>query len=110
MAGLRQLNEQNKLALWAERVSECRNSGQSVLTWCKEHGICSQTYYKWQKRLYNMAQAQNEGQFAEITPDVRVQDATPVAVTVHAAGIAADIHNGADPATVEVVFRILKLC
>ena len=50
MGELRQLNEQNKLAIWAERVTECRNSGQSVLAWCKEHGICSQTYYKWQKR------------------------------------------------------------
>ena len=47
MGELRQLNEQNKLAIWAERVTECRNSGQSVLAWCKEHGICSQTYYKW---------------------------------------------------------------
>ena len=52
MGELRQLNEQNKLAVWAERVTECRNSGQSVLAWCKEHGICSQTYYKWQKRLF----------------------------------------------------------
>ena len=52
MGELRQLNEQNKVAIWAERVTECRNSGQSVLTWCKEHGICSQTYYKWQKRLF----------------------------------------------------------
>ena len=30
MGELRQLNEQNKLAIWAERVTECRNSGQSV--------------------------------------------------------------------------------
>ena len=110
MGELRQLNEQNKLALWAERVSECRNSGQSVLTWCKEHVICSQTYYKWQKRLYTMAQAQNEGQFAEITPDIRGQDVTPGAVTVHAAGVTADSHNGADLATVEAVLSMLKLC
>ena len=39
MGELRQLNEQNKLAVWAERVTECRNSGQSVLAWCKEHSI-----------------------------------------------------------------------
>ena len=110
MGELRQLNEQNKLALWAERVSECRNSGQSVLRWCKEHGTCSQTYYKWQKRLYTMSQAQNERQFVEITPDVRRQDATPVAVTVHAAGVTADIHNGADLTTVEAVLSMLKLC
>lgn len=54
MGELRQLNEQNKLAIWAEQVTECRNSGQSVLAWCKEHGICSQTYYKWQKRLFSV--------------------------------------------------------
>ena len=41
MRELRQLNEQNKLAVWAERVTECRNSGQSVLAWCKEHSITS---------------------------------------------------------------------
>ena len=46
MGELRELNQQNKLAVWGERVAECRASGQSVLSWCKEHGICSQTYYK----------------------------------------------------------------
>ena len=56
MGELRQLNEQNKLAVWAERVTECRNSGQSVLAWCKEHGICSQTYYKWQNWLFTMVE------------------------------------------------------
>ena len=25
-----------------------------LLAWCKEHGICSQTYYKWQKRLFSV--------------------------------------------------------
>ena len=35
---LQQLNGQTKVALWAERISECRNSGLSVKTWCKEKG------------------------------------------------------------------------
>ena len=30
MGELRQLNEQNKLAIWAERVTECRNSGHGA--------------------------------------------------------------------------------
>ena len=38
-------NTQNKLALWAGRISECRNSGQSVKVWCGENGICEQTYF-----------------------------------------------------------------
>ena len=106
---LQTLNGQNKLALWAGRISECRNSGQNVKTWCRENGVCEQTYYKWQKRLFEMAQTQQEIQFAEVTP-VRPVACGNVAVTVRIAGAEADIHSGADTATVEMVLRFLKSC
>lgn len=106
---LQTLNEQNKLTLWAGRISECRSSGQRVKAWCKENGICEQTYYRWQKRLFEMAQAQQEVQFAEVTP-VQPARCGNVAVTVRMAGAEADIHSGADAATVETVLRILKSC
>ena len=102
-------NAQNKLALWAGRISECRNSGMAVKTWCRENGICEQTYYKWQRRLFEMAQAQQEVQFAEVTPTQPVRNRN-VAVTVRIAGAEADIHSGADAATVETVLRFLKSC
>ena len=106
---LQTLNGQNKLALWAGRISECRNSGQNVKVWCKENGIREQTYYRWQKRLFEMARAQQEVQFAEVTPVQAVRSGN-VAVTVRVAGAEADICNGADAATVETVLRILKSC
>ena len=106
---LQTLNGQNKLALWAGRISECRNSGQNVKSWCRENGVCEQTYYKWQKRLFEMAQAQQDIQFAEVTPAQPVRCGN-VAVTVRIAGAEADIHSGADSATVETVLRILKSC
>ena len=106
---LQTMNQQNKLALWAGRISECRSSGQNVKVWCKENGICEQTYYRWQKRLFEMAKAQQDVQFAEVTPVQSVRSAN-VAVTVRIAGAEADIHSGADTATVETVLRILKLC
>ena len=107
---LQQLNGQNKLALWAARISECRNSGLSVKNWCKEHGVGEQTYYKWQRRVFALAKAQHESQFAEVTPVMTNLGVRQPAITVRAAGVCADIHNGADPATVEAVLRILKLC
>ena len=106
---LQTLNGQNKLALWAGRISECRRSGQNVKTWCRENGLCEQTYYKWQRRLFEMAQAQQEVQFAEVTPAQAVRCGN-VAVTVRIAGAEADIHSGADASTVETVLRILKSC
>ena len=54
---LQVMNGQNKLALWAERVSACRNSGLGVKAWCRENGVNEQTYYKWQKKLFTIAQS-----------------------------------------------------
>jgi len=106
---LQALNGQNKLAEWAGRITACRNSGQPVKIWCKENGICEQTYYKWQRRLFEMAQARQEVQFAEVTPEQPVSCGN-VSVTVRIGGAEADIHTGADATTVEVVLRILKSC
>ena len=106
---LQTMNQQNKLALWAGRISECRNSGQNVKVWCKENGICEQTYYRWQKRLFEMAKLQQEVQFAEVTP-VQPICSGNVAVTVRIDGAEAEIHSGADAATVETVLRFLKSC
>lgn len=106
---LQTLNGQNKLALWAGRISECRNSGQNVKMWCRENGVCEQTYYKWQRRLFEMAQAQQEVQFAEVAPVQPVRSGN-VAVSVRISGAEADIHSGADATTVETVLRVLKSC
>ena len=107
---LQQLNVQTKVSMWAERISACRNSGLNVKTWCKENGVCEQTYYKWQKKIFAMAKAQQEQRFAEVTPVMSGSGNGQIALSIHADGIAADIHNGADPTTVESVLRILKLC
>ena len=106
---LQAFNGKNKLAEWAERISECRNSGQSVRIWCQENGIREQTYYRWQKRLFEMTKAEQEVQFAEVTQPQSIQPGN-VAVTIRLAGIEADIHSGADAATVETVLRLLKSC
>ena len=106
---LQTLNGQNKLALWAGRISECRNSGQNVKTWCRENGICEQTYYRWQKRLFEMTRPQQETAFAEIAP-VQPARSGRTAVTVRLAGAEVEVCSGADAATVETVLQILKSC
>lgn len=108
--GLQALNAQSKMAEWSARISACRNSGQSVKGWCKENGVCEQTYYKWQRRLFALAKAQQETQFAEVTPLQGRGPSGDIAVTVRLAGGEAEIHTGADAGTIETVLRILKSC
>jgi len=106
---LQEIAAHNKLSEWVGKITACRNSGLPVKTWCKENGVCEQTYYKWLKRLVTMAQEQQQVQFAEVTP-LRPVRSGNVAVTVRIAGAEADICNGADTVTVESVLRILKSC
>lgn len=40
-----------KLALWAERIQECHESGMSVKDWCRSQGISDKTYYYWFRKL-----------------------------------------------------------
>ena len=108
-SGLQAYNEQNKLAQWVQIVSQCRDSGLSVRQWCQEHGVNISSYYKWQRKVYAMVQAQQEIQFAEVTPAQHIRP-DGIAATVRIAEAEADIHNGADAATVETVLRILKSC
>ncbi len=108
-SALQTMNENSKIAEWVTRITECRNSGLSVREWCEANHLCTQTYYRWQKRLFEMVQEQQEVQFAEVTP-VHPSRCDNVAVTVRISGAEADIHAGADAATVETVLRILKSC
>lgn len=108
-SALQVMNMDQTAAEWVARITECRSSGLSVRQWCSEHKISPQTYYRWQRRLFDMVKARQEVQFADVTPE-NPSSVGGVAVTVRIAGAEADIHNGADAATVETVLRVLKSC
>lgn len=102
---LQAINQNARVALWANRVSECRSSGLSVKVWCEENGVNLHTYYKWQKRLFGMAQEQRQAQFTEILSSQR---STGIAITIRIRDIEANVHNGADTTIVESILRILS--
>ena len=108
-SALQVMNMDQTAAEWAARIRSCRSSGLTVKQWCSEHQFRPQTYYRWQRRLFDMVRSQQEVQFADVTPE-RSTAVSGVAMTVRIAGTEAEIHNGADAATVEAVLRILKSC
>ena len=65
---LQVMNMDQTAAEWAARIRSCRGSGLSVRQWCGEHQISPQTYYRWQRRLFDMVKARQKVQFADVTP------------------------------------------
>ena len=109
---LQVMSRQERLENWTARIMACRSSGMTVRAWCQENGLSEKTYYYWQRRLFQTLseqQAAHETAFAEVTPP-RPVCSENVAVSVRISGVEANIHNGADAATVETVLRILKSC
>ena len=107
---LQVMSKQERLENWTTRIMACRSSGMTVRAWCRENGLSEKTYYYWQRRLFQTLSEQQtvyKTAFAEVTPPVCSGN---VAVSVRISEVEANIHNGADSATVEMVLRILKSC
>ena len=49
---LQEAKREAMLQQWREMVYQCRNSGQTVEAWCREHGIPVATYYRRQKLVW----------------------------------------------------------
>ena len=102
---LQALNRQEKIAVWSERIADCRSSGIGVKAWCEGNGVSTASYYKWQKKLFSLA-AQSAPQFTEIC----VAPPARISATVRMGGVSVDIHSGADAETTAMLLRILQSC
>lgn len=105
---LRVIKENNNLAEWSRQVEECRGSVLSVRAWCEKTGIAVSTFDYRQKKVCDMLQQRN--QFVEVSLPANEYRNESVAATVHFEEVRADIHNGADEATLTALVRALKSC
>jgi hypothetical protein len=96
----------NNLAIWTERVQACRTSGLSVKTWCAENGIIPNTYFRWQKKVFNAMQTDQE-RFYEV-PMYKANGRASVCIELN--GVTAQVFRGADEETVLTVLRAMRSC
>ena len=86
-----------KLAIWQERVRECRTSGMSVKAWCKAKGLDFSTYYRWEKKvLESVIPTQRESRTENVAM-VLPAPATPVPPSIVKVEISADTVEKNDP-------------
>ena len=45
-----ELKHQARLQEWTMAIQECRGSGLSVRQWCREQGVTTTTYYRWERK------------------------------------------------------------
>ncbi len=113
-----QLKHQAKLRDWAAAIQECRSSGQSVKQWCKNRGITTTTYYRWERELLTLAgDKRNKPQltatttFAELpAPPKLCHTAAEHSATVHIHDITIDIYPGMDGELLKMLLETVRTC
>ena len=103
---LQAMTRQNNLAIWTERVQACRSSGLPVKTWCAENGIVPNTYFRWQKKVFDVASTE-QGQFYEVPISVHKGKAV---VSIEINGVTAQVLPGADEETIRSVLLAMQSC
>ena len=103
---LQTVTGQNNLAIWAAHVRACRTSGLTVKNWCAENGIVPNTYYRWQKKVFD-AMEQETGQFYEVPMS---QGGKRSQVSIEVNGMTAHICSGADMETILAALQAMRSC
>ena len=106
--GLQIIKENKNLAEWSRQFEECRNSGLSMRSWCEQHQIAVSTFHYRQQKVWKALQKSSKFIEVPLSPDESHNN--NIAATVKVESICAEIHNGADEATLTAIFRALKSC
>ena len=105
---------------WRTLIQACRQSGQTVVSWCEQNNINSKTYYYWLRKLRTQELDGKElpvpvpeekpvvfKQLAVQTPVVGTQ----AAVIIRLPSATVEVAEGTSQATVEAVLLALRcLC
>lgn len=131
MGRISTVKHQLLLQQWAVKISECQNSGQSVVQWCRLNNIDPKRYYYWLSQLRKQT-LDNIPELASINfPAVKAASTpsnitsvddiifkklevkspipnTQAAVIVHLPSATLEVTNGASKETVEAVLLALR--
>lgn len=108
----------SSLALWSQRILDCKKSGLTVSAWCEKNNIHEKSYWRWHKILKdkyqeycaNNSRNTGETEFYELdrTPTIEAITRKPVA-TIKIRDISIDIFSG-DDSVISSICRGLMSC
>lgn len=110
------LKHQARLQSWAEAIQDCRSSGLSVKQWCRQREITTTTYYRWERELLALANAERSTAedaavtFAELPTAQQQRNVSERAATIRLGNISIDIYNEVNPELLKVILATLQSC
>ena len=101
---------------WSMSIQECRGSGLSVSEWCRQRGVTTATYYRWERELLtgvrkNGAPPSTAVTFAELPAPKQVScNVAERCATLHIGKASLDIYPGCNAEQLRLLVELLRLC
>ena len=111
-----ELKHEAKKQEWSMSIQECRGSGLSVSEWCRQRGVTTATYYRWERELLtgvrkNGAPSSTAVTFAELPdPKKMSRNVSERCATLHIGSTSLDIYPGCDAEQLKMLVALLRLC
>lgn len=118
----REVKRQYRLQQWTTLIHECRNSGQTIATWCSENSIKISSYYYWLKKIReaaceSLSQTNNEHHMIvpvnieperkDITPASPTNNDCPYTLRINIDNISIEVSNDASSTIIENTLKVL---
>ena len=110
------LKHEAKKQEWSMSIQECRGSGLSVSEWCRQRGVTTATYYRWEREFLALAETEpcssvSAVRFAELSAPKQVsRNVAERSATLHIGNASLDIYPGCDAEQLRLLVELLRLC
>ena len=111
-----ELKQEAKKQEWSMSIQECRGSGLSVSEWCRQRGVTTAPYYRWERELLtgvrrNGTPPLTAVTFAELPAPMQVsRNVAERFATLHIGKASLDIYPGCDAEQLRLLVELLRLC
>ena len=111
-----ELKHEAKKQEWSMAIQECRSSSLSVSEWCRQRGVATTTYYRWERELLTAAKpvpcsSVPAVTFAELPePKKMSRNVAERSATLHIGNASLDIYSGCDAEQLKMLVELLRLC
>ena len=111
-----ELKHEAKKQEWSMSIQECRGSGLSVSEWCRQRGVTTATYYRWEREFLALAETEPCSAvpavtFAELPAPKQVScNVAERCATLHIGRASLDIYPGCDAEQLRLLVELLRLC
>ena len=111
-----ELKHEAKKQEWSMSIQECRGSGLSVSEWCRQRGVTTATYYRWERELLTTANQAPCSSVPAVTfakmpaPKKTSRNAAECSATLHIGDASLDIYPGCDAEQLRLLVELLRLC